>query len=133
MLLTFFNSKFLPWGQIINRQVYKEILQHYLVHEKRLDLYQDKLWLLHHNNAPAHKALLVRQFLTKKSILILEQPPNSPDLALCDFFLFPKLKRNHQVNSFWRHGGYLEDCNNRAKGHPKRILPAVAENDEKVH
>ena len=33
-------------------------------------------------------------FLPKITLLIavLEQPPYSPDLALCDFFLFPKLK-----------------------------------------
>ena len=29
----------------------------------------------------------------RHNIAVLEQPPYSPDLALCDFFLFPKLKR----------------------------------------
>jgi hypothetical protein len=31
-------------------------------------------------------------FWPKKSILKLDHPPYSPDLALCDFWLFPKLK-----------------------------------------
>ena len=60
--------------------------------EKRRELWQDKSWLLHHANAPAHKALSIRQFLAEKNITVLEQPPYSPDLAPCDFFLFPKLK-----------------------------------------
>ncbi|KAG5316889.1 MOS1T transposase, partial [Acromyrmex insinuator] len=50
-------------------------------------------WLLHHDNAPAHTSLLVREFLTKNNTLMMPQPPYSPDLAPCDFFLFPKLKR----------------------------------------
>ncbi|KAG5330335.1 MOS1T transposase, partial [Acromyrmex heyeri] len=46
-----------------------------------------------HDNAPAHTSLLVREFLTKNNTLMMTQPPYSPDLAPCDFFLFPKLKR----------------------------------------
>ncbi|UYV70093.1 hypothetical protein LAZ67_7001761 [Cordylochernes scorpioides] len=52
-----------------------------------------KNWLLHHDNAPAHTSLLVRDLLAKNNTLMMPQPPYSPDLAPCDFFLFPKLKR----------------------------------------
>ena len=48
--------------------------------------------MLHHDNAPAHNALSIRQFLAEKNVAVLDQPPYSPDLAPCDFFLFPKLK-----------------------------------------
>ncbi|KAG5342061.1 GVQW3 protein, partial [Acromyrmex charruanus] len=44
-------------------------------------------------NAPAHTSLLVREFLAKNNTLMMPQPPYSPDLVPCDFFLFPKLKR----------------------------------------
>ena len=37
-------------------------------------------------------ALSIRQFLAENNIAVLEQPPYLPDLAPCDFFLFPKLK-----------------------------------------
>jgi hypothetical protein len=37
-------------------------------------------------------ALSVREFLAKHSIPVVPHPPYSPDLAPCDFFLFPKLK-----------------------------------------
>ncbi|KYN09459.1 PREDICTED: uncharacterized protein LOC108769730 [Trachymyrmex cornetzi] len=57
------------------------------------DLWKNKNWLLHHDNAPAHTSLLVREFLAKNNTLMMPQPPYSPDLAPYDFFLFPKLKR----------------------------------------
>ncbi|UYV61411.1 hypothetical protein LAZ67_1004761 [Cordylochernes scorpioides] len=60
---------------------------------KRPELWKNKNWLFHHDNAPAHTSLLVRDFLAKNNTLMMPQPPYSPDLAPCDFFLFPKLKR----------------------------------------
>lgn len=95
MLITFFDvrgivhTEFLPQGQTINQQVYKEILQRLLcsVCEKRQELWQDK-WLLHQSNTPAHNTLSIRQFLAEKNIAVLEQPPYSPDLAPCNFFSF---------------------------------------------
>jgi len=48
--------------------------------------------MLHHDNAPCHTAISVNEFLTKKGIPVVPQPPYSPDLSPLDFFLFPKLK-----------------------------------------
>jgi len=48
---------------------------------------------LHHDNAPSHTALVLRDHFAKNSTHIVPQPPYSPDLAPCDFWLFPKLKR----------------------------------------
>ena len=62
------------------------------VREKKRELCETRSWLLHHDNAPAYDALGIREFLAKNNVVVLEQPPYSPDLALCDFFLFPKLK-----------------------------------------
>jgi len=47
---------------------------------------------LHHDNASAHMALSVREFLATKQITVLEHPAYSLDLAPNDFFLFPKIK-----------------------------------------
>jgi histone-lysine N-methyltransferase SETMAR len=41
---------------------------------------------------PCHAALSVREFLSKHSIPVVPHPPYSPDLTVCDFFLFPRLK-----------------------------------------
>jgi histone-lysine N-methyltransferase SETMAR len=48
--------------------------------------------VLHHDNAPGHTALSIREFLAKKNIPILPHPPYSPDPAPYDFCLFPELK-----------------------------------------
>ena len=55
-------------------------------------MWETRSWLLHDDNAPAYNASGIREFLAKNNISVLEQPPYSPDLAPCDFFLFPKLK-----------------------------------------
>ena len=50
-------------------------------------------FFLLHDNAPAHKAASVCQFLTqKKNVTTLYHRPYSPDLSPPDYFLFPKLK-----------------------------------------
>ena len=100
MLMAFFDTReivhmeFLPQSQTVNQHVYKEILRRLLrsVREKRRELWQDNAWLLHQDNAPVHNALSIRQFLVKRNVTVLDHPPYSPDLAPCDFFLFPKLK-----------------------------------------
>jgi histone-lysine N-methyltransferase SETMAR len=63
------------------------------VRRKRPELWQSGEWWLHHDNVPAHKALIVKQFLTNNSMIQLQHPPYSPDLTLCDFFLFARIKR----------------------------------------
>jgi hypothetical protein len=50
-------------------------------------------WILHHDNAAAHMALSMREFLASKQITVLEHPSYSPDLAPNDFFLFPKVNK----------------------------------------
>ena len=56
----------------------------------RMDIADD--WVLQNDNAPAHTALSIQEFLVKKNILLLPHIPYSPDLAPCDFYLFPKLE-----------------------------------------
>ena len=42
-------------------------------------------------NAPVHNSILVIDSLTKMDIKTVPHPPYCPDLAPCDFWLFPKL------------------------------------------
>jgi transposase len=58
----------------------------------RPELFASNAWILHHDNAPAHTAQSVRDFVASKQITVLEQPPYSPDLAPNYVFLFPKVK-----------------------------------------
>ena len=55
---------------------------------------------MHHDNAPAHTSLLVREFLAKNNTVTMPQPPYSPDMGPCDFFLFQKIKRTFKARRF---------------------------------
>ena len=44
------------------------------------------------NNTPTHASHLMQSFLAKHQITQVTQPSYSPDLASCNFWLFPKLK-----------------------------------------
>ena len=100
MLITFFDHhglvhhEFVPQGQTVNQLFYKEVLTRLInkICQKRRASWAQKTLILHHDNAPAHTALSVKQFLVLKEITTLHHPSYSSDLAPCDFFLFPKLK-----------------------------------------
>ncbi|UYV63278.1 hypothetical protein LAZ67_2003639 [Cordylochernes scorpioides] len=89
------HHEFLPQGRTVNKEYYLQVMRNLreAIRQKRPDLWKNKNWLLHHDNAPAHTSLLVRDFLAKNNTLMMPQPLYSSDLAPCDFFLFPKLKR----------------------------------------
>ncbi|XP_029341252.1 uncharacterized protein LOC115033209 [Acyrthosiphon pisum] len=99
MLIVFFDIKgiiFVEWvpsGQTVNQYYYKEVLikLRERVRKKRPDLWKNG-WVLHQDNAAAHSAFSIQRYLTEKKISVLQHPPYSPDLAPCDFFLFPKIK-----------------------------------------
>ena len=49
-------------------------------------------WHFHQDNAPVHSSILVTDYLTKMGMKTVPHPPYCPDLAPCDFWLFPKLR-----------------------------------------
>ena len=49
--------------------------------------------IVHHDNAPAHTVAVTRDFLASEGVQLMSHPPYSPDLAPCDFFLFPHAKK----------------------------------------
>ena len=101
LLTVFFDAsgvvhhEYLPEGSTLNQTYYIEVLKRLrdAIRRKRPELWRSGDWFFHHDNAPAHSALRTREFLAKHSITVLPHTPYSPDLAPCDFFLFPKLKR----------------------------------------
>jgi len=62
------------------------------VRRKRPEKWRVNSWFLFHDNAPAYRLLLAKNFLTKNNVTTLENPPYSSGLAPGDFYLFPPLK-----------------------------------------
>jgi transposase len=89
------HHSYAPEGQTINKEYYLEVIHHLhdAVRRKRPDLWASCNWQLHHDNVPAHSSHLIQSFLAKYGIPVVCQAPYSPDIAPCDFWLFPKLKR----------------------------------------
>ena len=98
-LICFYDSKeiihkeFVPQGQVINEPYYLGVMKRLLSRIRRVgpQYRENGSWRLLHNNAPAHRSTLITDFLTKSHILTVNDSPYSPDLALCDFFLFGQL------------------------------------------
>jgi hypothetical protein len=108
MFIAFFNidwlvyHEYVPRGQTVNKEFYKTVLQHLrnAVCTHRPEKWRSGNWILHHDNAPAHRAVTTNEFLVKHKIPSLPHPPSSPDLALCDFFLFLQLKKTMKGHRF---------------------------------
>ena len=121
MLLAFFDyegivhHEYAPDWQTINKAFYLEVLRclHESVRWKRTEKWRDGNWILHHDNASAHTSHLAQQSLAKHGTAQLQQLPYSPDLAPCDFFLFPRLKKV-------------------LKGHPFEAMEDIKQNSTKT-
>lgn len=94
--------EFIPEGRTVNKELYVEILRRLResIRKKRPKMWAEQSWVLLHDNAPAHRSLLVNDFLAKTKTTVLPHPPYSPDLAPCDFFLFTELARRLQGRRF---------------------------------
>ena len=100
LMIPFFDSTgmiymhWVPTGRTVNKEYYVEVLRDFRkrFRRKRPALFKSGQWYFHQDNAPVQNPILVTDFLTKMGIKTVPQPPYSPDLAPCDFWLFPKLK-----------------------------------------
>jgi len=104
LLTVFLNSRgvvhheYAPQGQTVTKEYYEGVLCRLrnAVRRKRPDLWAAETWQLHHDNAPAHSF----KVFWLNTTLPIRQAPYSPDMAACDFWLFPKLKMPLKVTQF---------------------------------
>ena len=65
--------EFAPEGQTVNAPFNMEVLKRLRdrVRRVRPELWEGTRWILHHDNAPAHSASIVREFLARSYIIII--------------------------------------------------------------
>jgi hypothetical protein len=98
ILIIFFDIKvivhfeFIPQDETDKQAYCMEILKHLVeaVCRKMPEL-RPSNWILYHDNAPAYKALCVKQFVAQNRFLN-GTPALFPHLVLNDLWLFPKIK-----------------------------------------
>ncbi len=125
MLVAFFNfwglihKDFVPTAQKVNANFYKDVLNRLIkrINRIRPDLHMSGGWFLQHDNALAHNAALVRQFLGKKNCY----RPSSPSLfawfGSSRLFLIPKIKIIIKRKLFWRYSNHPEKHDRYSEGH----------------
>jgi hypothetical protein len=96
------HHEYVPRGQAINKELYKTVLQRLCnaVLRHHPEKWYSGNWILHHDNALAHRAVTTNEFLVKHNIPSLPHSPCSSDLAPCDFVLFLQLKKTMKGRRF---------------------------------
>ncbi|UYV75320.1 hypothetical protein LAZ67_12003485 [Cordylochernes scorpioides] len=87
------HCEFVPQGQTVNSAFYLEVLRRLKRRIARVRTDIKDTVKLHHDNATSHTAFIITNFLARSNTPVIPHSPYSPDLAPCDFFLFPRLKR----------------------------------------
>jgi len=85
-------TDYLEKGRPITGQYYADLLDRFDAELKKKRPYLAKKKLFHHNNAPTHSSAIAMAKLVELRYELLSHPPYSPDLAPCDFYLFPNKK-----------------------------------------
>lgn len=108
MIIPFFDSQgiihieWVPQGQTVNKEYYLNVLKRFRekMRWKRPQQWRSGQWWFHQDNAPCHKSTLVTSWMADRGMKVVQHPPYSPDLAPCDFFLFPRMKNNLKGTRF---------------------------------
>jgi len=82
-------------------------------------------WALHHDYGPAHTTHSIQVFLARHGIPVVQQPPYSPDMAPCDFWLCPQLKTVLKGKRFEDIDAVKKNATSTLNTFPK-MFPAVA-------
>ena len=102
LIILFFESTgmiymhWVPTGLTVNKEYYVEVLREFRKRFRRKwpALFKSGQWHFYQDNTSVHNSIHVTDYLTKMGINTVPQAPYNPDIAPCDFWLFPKLKEN---------------------------------------
>jgi len=92
--------EFLSVGGTVNKKYYLQVMRrlHEAIRQKRLDLWANNSWILHHNKTPSHNAI-IRDFFAKHSINIAPQAVFSKYVFM-QLFLIQSIKKSLQRIQF---------------------------------
>ena len=121
MLCLFFDARGMVFMEFLDRDermdsdLYISILKKVreAIRRKRPDLWRDRSFILHQDNAPCHVSIQMAEYFHSIDQELWPHPPYSPDLAPCDFWAFPALKR--QIRDIWFE--HLDDLKDLVRAH----------------
>ncbi len=99
MLSAFFNCPDMVYQielfayQTINSEYCHSILRKLRYYVGRKRLYLRNNWILYHDNAQPYTSVSTSKFIKDELLVVLPHSLCSPDLAHCNFWLFPILKK----------------------------------------
>ncbi len=106
MLILFFDQhgpvfkQWVPNGAGIDRHLYLQVMKNLKEAVRRRRPTHQHDWALLHDNAPAHNATIVVDWLRDNRIETVPHPGYSPDLSPCDFWVFAELKKMVSGNRY---------------------------------
>lgn len=123
---------YLEKGKTINGEYYANLLDQFnqILLEKRPHLAKKKI-LFHQDNARVHTCAIAMAKLHELRYELLSHPPYSPDLAPCDYFLFPNLKKWLGGKRFSSNEKIILETNAYFEGLPKSYFTEGIEKFEK--
>ena len=128
ILITFFDHQgmvhheFVPQGQTVNQQFYKEVLTRLVnkICQKQRSPWAGKIWILHHDNAPAHTALSMKQFLSQKNCHVASSTLIAR-LSPLRFLSSSKAERDSQGDTLPRSQRYQDQRDETPQNHRKEF------------
>jgi histone-lysine N-methyltransferase SETMAR len=125
----FVSIEFLPQGQNYNSHFFKEIILPIIV--ENLSIVRPKLKAtaahLHIDNTKPHNSRLSLQKIEEYGFVRVPQPPYSPDLAPCNFFLFGYLKSQLKGKTFFDENSLKTEVERILREIPMTLLCSVME------
>ncbi|XP_060565461.1 histone-lysine N-methyltransferase SETMAR-like [Ruditapes philippinarum] len=120
----------IPKGRTVTAKFYKRIVfnksdKYY--RKRRPNTGMRGLYRLHDNATP-HKADIFKKLLENKRVTVFNHPPYSPDLAPCNFFLFPRLKKHIQGRRYSTRNGLGSALHQLCRGIPQEYYKKAFQN-----
>jgi hypothetical protein len=135
MLIAFFDAEglvyheFLPQRQTMNQTVYITVLQRLrdAVRRKRPHKWSSGTWLLHHDNAPCHAALSVREFLAKHSVPVVPPPALRTRFGSLRLLPLPQTEEHPKGETISRRRGDITKYDTAVRAIPKQTYQTCIE------